>query len=530
MRDLDRDRGSPRHCACSRRSEQDLRRVILSPRKTDKSLMCSISRALISIAFLLASLQAQAVNDGFVTFWNGLKDGHFCYGKSPSPIRWKEPDCPSPKNKAGTPEAGAKPMSRVFQQVVLEESAKLQILKNNCLIEQLKAFQKPEHQAAFDTWSMRVMHNWMGQKKMNQILQYCSHIQYEFFADDFGGLSKADFTNRFVAPAWRSSLQDPGFINKWKPYCTNSKLMAQIQEAVGLFPAGVPVISSQMPLSEMEIFRGNIQNLKTGKPISDQDILDVDLRKDSGQFALTNVDGFQNKMKARFSKLITEKEKVNKQLAAYLESSTAQKKDFQYMLKDESSLDEGLQDYLFDEGTILDTLATHRALADGTDDFDRASVCMIGSYEHSFTGEVIEMVGSGGGAAGAIYKLTKGAVTGARVAMTAMNAGKKSLAAGFAITSIGPTLSQIKLQCLGQGTADTRAIRKGKIKADSSPDAVLPTTNFKLRPSGIPRSEAPSCAQLPSRDFLLRGGGSCIQETLFNILPMEISLPLILSK
>lgn len=474
-----------------------------------------------------------AENSLFASIYNQIKNDRKCGQVTKSDLKNAGFTC---ENRNPTDINNFLPWA-IFEWNVFQLGAASQIDKNNCLNEQMTALFNDEQ--LLRTWFSQLTAAWMGMKKSNLILMQC-HSKVKKRP------SRGDVMNTGLKKT--SKIGDNSLGDEWDAICSDSQKISALKAASSLFPYALPVVSDPGFFEIMEKNRKMIVNRKTGKPISDEDLLKADLQ-DLSFMKLIIDTKFVSEMKESLSNLYSERSSITKQI---MES----KRNGSYELSDE------LKEYIFEDETVYQVLSEQNLI--GTDysdldktkpekpnfeasserkqttyqekqiaDFNKVPVsngafCILAKYEPTLTGELIDFAATSVIAGGIIFKSLKGIKY--LEGLSTLKQIGKSTGFGFALNSYPMMAKQVYNSCGGNDAHTSKKVVSASktevlasIQGSNLPSEVgYGTWNLELDPK-----LTPSCKKTENKNLMLnkKYKSNCFLDSLLALSPLKISLP-----
>lgn len=303
----------------------------------------------------------------------------------------------------------------MFDWSVFNLASERQIQKNKCISERIDALMKDE--ALLSAWNAQLIAAWLGMKKADLMLKKCRFKLYDKDSENQSENQKIarksrgqPITKLLNKTKVEISRSDQKLDQELKDVCTNDKAVAALEGVRKLFQLSLPVFSDQAFFNILEKNRKAIINKTTGKPLTDNELLHMDLQN------LTTIGfdpaghketaKFPFELKSRLSSFSTERIKMAEELARIRQDPNAE-------------LDSEMKTYIYDDDTVYETLMTNKLLkasyvglsTEKKEDISNAAFCLLAKYESTFVGETLDYViklAAFGGTAGLIVKSVKG--------------------------------------------------------------------------------------------------------------------------
>jgi hypothetical protein len=475
-----------------------------------------------TLFFIFQPCVSLAENSFFASAYNQVRNGRTCGQVTRSDLK-----------KAGFTCGFGNPIDEIsissweiFEWNVFQLGAESQIDKNDCLTEQITALMKDEK--LLKTWFSQLTAAWMGMKKSELILEKCQ-------SEVTKRASPENIRQYGYKKAYEMSNNPLG--KEWDAMCFDNDKINALKAARSLFPFALPVVSNPEFFKIMEKHRKMIVNKKTGKPLTDEELLKADLQ-DLSFMKLKLETNFENDMKDSLSKLSSERTSITKQIK---DSKT----DGSYRLSD------NIKDYIFQDETIYQTLSEKNLMAAdyagldktksddpkiGIEDPSKVPVsngafCILAKYEPTLTGEIIDFAATSVIAGGVIFKALKG--TKYLADLSKAGQVKKSLGYGLALNGYPMMAKQVFNSCGGNDAHTAKKVVSASksevlasIQASNLPSEVgYGTWNLEVDPK-----QTPSCKKAEDKNLMLnkKYKSNCFLDSLLAVSPLKISLPVIL--
>jgi hypothetical protein len=320
---------------------------------------------------------AQSKNSLFVNSYNEFTKNRKCQKVSKNELAQIIPKCQLDK-----PRSSFESNYDVFESAVFNESARKQIIKNNCMIEQAKDLL--DNHIKFAEWKNELLSSWLRWKKSKLILEKCITLNKQIGRN--GKISSYSF------PGYRGPPleKDKELIN----ICVNS--IDQVKQYDAIFSATIPYLSGPNYFEVIDEHRNVFINPQTGKPLSNNDLLYMNLRDlEKVNINLNDKESvlISNALKQEVSLKGVERQKSNSEL----EKNKDQNNNF---FPDEES-----KDFLFKQGTVQETLYQYDISP--IQKASNASKCLLNKYEENASGELLEFFLTSLISGGIIFKTIK---------------------------------------------------------------------------------------------------------------------------
>ncbi len=312
---------------------------------------------LVFFIFYALSRPAWAENNIFIRTYSGIANNRLCKLVTENDVKSINSNC---KYSSNNPFITSE---QIYEWTIFQMSAKHQLKKNQCIEERTNILLKSDE--LMDQWTNALAVSWLGLKKTQLILERCEQISLQ-------GRMLPFYTKR------------PSIDPKWLEICDNESTRASLDTAKNIFQFSLPINSSPEFFEVFEKHRSTLISKKTGKPLTDFEILNSDLSNTS--FIETNPNGIRalkNDIKQKFLTLTDERKKMSAKINNSLDTKT-----------NTYDLDFATRDYLFDDDTVMETLEKAgqlKASPGQPTEFATGAKCIVNHYEHSVGGEFAEL-------------------------------------------------------------------------------------------------------------------------------------------
>jgi hypothetical protein len=269
---------------------------------------------------------------------------------------------------------------KVFKRALFNFAADKQLQKNNCMKDLLSDVEKKENA---DEWALSLMTSWLGVRKSELLLQSCKSLVGN-------KIEPADRKRYGARRAYEMALKRTP--NPTEPVdeetlnlCLDQGKLKSLENAAAAFRFSLPVINHPDFYKWMEKNRNKIISKNTGKPLSDAELLEMDLNDTSNLKLLLNTEDYDT-FNASFRSLKKQREAVSQELENYKNGE----------IKD---LSQSTKDFIYEDGTLAQSLVAYGALNNESDSLNSKAaseiptvgVCMLSQYETTLGGTVTEM-------------------------------------------------------------------------------------------------------------------------------------------
>ncbi|MEK6628064.1 MAG: hypothetical protein AABY53_05515 [Bdellovibrionota bacterium] len=392
----------------------------------------------------------------------------------------------------------------IFEWSVFQSSAELQLRKNLCIEQRTTEIMKSDD--LYSEWFKRLTFSWLGQRKAQLMVSHCAKIKYNT-NERLGARLNAEFTPR-------ASID-----KKWLDICENEEKLDQIAAADGIFQYSLPAISGSEFFDIMKDNREVIRNKKTGKAITDQEILETDFSGDINKLfylSASRKDQIKKKIKESIAGLVNERKAMNTRLEGNKNKRTGN-----------IYLSDADKDYIFDDDTVNEYLLNSGHIPNehtGKGRLSTGAKCILNRYESNFGAELAEML---------LFSLSYGVGNLKNVKLEQFikmkNFGKMLLMGSFPAGLFIGLQETIKV-CSSDKYTNTKIIdqAKGQTKALETGDKLPKDFAYTAYDIDIPEEKTPACQGLPKNviinDFKR---SNCLTNALLSLGPMQLALPVL---
>ncbi len=418
----------------------------------------------------------------------------------------------------------------ILDKLVFEEAATRQVQKDKCISEAIEAIRhNPEN---LTHWKASVTMGWLRLKKAQLMRTTCRRLFWNY-------LPREDQLKYGLSGSYERArhARNP-LVDAWKGVCLNETVAAALASAEDLMLQSLPVVSSNEIFDVFEKHRDSIVTKATGNPLSDQEILNMDLSDLKHHPISVHGPGLDKGLDEFLSNYSAQR----RGMAESIDKTKAEKGNLQ-------SLDSDTRDYLYRDGTVARVLLDRGLMKEdekGNPELSTGAVCILSWNESSLTGDLLDaspafLIPAGvvfkilgtalpagltvtfGGAAAAVYKK-----------LSLFERLKKSVSAGL-LTGVGyDAVKQIRKSCFSSAAQAARMSDMNAHDLDTSLKGVLLPGDFMFRIDSMAfrPSEVPSCTktneqgQKVSPDLLAKPGeqGSCWSQVLTLAFPWQLAL------
>lgn len=392
----------------------------------------------------------------------------------------------------------------VFEWGAFQLAADEQILKNQCAVEKIAELKA--NPQLWETWKSMLALAWLGLKKSELILQTCANsvLKQVQSPSMLRQKDKSKSKNEAVGALFTGESEGD---KKWLSICEDEERMAALKASRTLFQYSVPGFSSPEFFRLFGDHMGKLKNNQTQAPLTDADILAMDFRKDLDKLELEINPQLDSQILSTLESLGNERQKIKQQIE---KSKTA--KGYE--------LDEEIQDYLFQDGTVTQALAKR-----GFSNSGNNAYCLHVDYSPTLAGELLDIAGTSAFAAGFIYKVAKGSKY-----MLGLSKGekiKKSFVWGIDFVGYPMLLHDLKESCpipfLGNEAARSTKIDpvgKDELMTVSKASKLPEEINYKRWNLKFDIEKTPTCKKVGEQNYILSdnmSNASCVMMSLLAI-------------
>lgn len=431
------------------------------------------------------------------------------------------------------------------QATVLQKAVFLQKNRDNCFVHLFNWVSTSMDAKAPTAEGKNFMYQhvqaWLYQRKLGLINEKCESI-YSAYSNTFiqTNRSEKDWVQAFdhqtyardgsPRPAWKNYFKSEKERNDWFKICSNESTLRLMQQTHDLFYEAVGGLSDHNLVGFMNSQANHVIDMRTNKPITDERILNMDLR-DVSSISLEENLILQNlaaKFKSGYRSIVEQKRNRIAEIDAIIgqQKQGLRARDF----------GSELQGYLSDQGTFDDALfkSEQTRLNLMTGEYEPTStvgVCVKAQNHQTFQGELIEM-GAGALVGGGVF------VAGAKVLgyIKKLKSARTLYAAtvGATVGQLPSDLSYILSSCVREdnnriapnlGRSSTFDSASAQFDSTGVPDDVRPR-KFAFNPM-LDAELQKHCSQEDAHFVRQKlNYSSCVGAALEAYLPLSISIPL----
>lgn len=452
--------------------------------------------------------------------WNQIRAGQFCGQVQDKDVDESGLNCGGHKNSAA--EAGID-ANQLLHNLVFAEAAKKQLKDDRCTLQALEKILGERRRPA---WTGAAVSNWLGLRRSELELTQCLILFPETFDSHDRRHVSLERTYLRGQPDLVKRRQDLSTekLKEWKTKCT-PRTYRILHSAQRLFAHALPVISSPEALALVEENRESIVLAATGKPLTDKDILNMDLRDLSGIRVKSGQ--LQDAVGEFLNDTLSGRAYALKEIENAEKKGTVQ------------SLDSDIRNYIYEQGTVTQILDERKMIEmDGSGRIKKTTPganCILAWYEPTMAGELIDfsLTSWFGGSVGLkVAKYFDKTKVGKKVveAASASKWGKTKAIAGLGMGAVAARDFMVGgyRQCLSRMGKTPRLKDMAKTDKDILVESIDLPEQYGYEQSKIvfDEDEVPAC----ERD---KGGNLAINELyrahcmaeILNIMPPYISLP-----
>ncbi len=450
-------------------------------------------------------VEAQAENKFFLKLYTGIVNARFCGLVQSEDLKGLPHVCEYPLFAFN---------EELFEWSIFQTSAERQLKKNLCIRQKMDAIL--DSKKLTELFIFKLIYAWLGKKKGELITAKCDELDYNS-NPRLGARININFEPttdaRSADPKQRERVSEKiKSLEPWVKLCSDSNAMAAIRVATKIHQYALPKLSMPELFAVMDEVRSVLVSKKTGKPVSDLEILNQDLSKlDAFEVKRDQYPKMKEKFQKIFDKLGQERQAANKHL---LEQKRLGKNYF--------DLDEGTRDYLVEDGTVREVLEkagklqTHRLSGEDIN-MTTGAKCLLNHYEQTSTGEIVE---------GIVYSAMLGGVI-----SQFLKVGKiPALLNSVAIVAVLQGLRETIKTCSADEYLHTKLMGQCKDETAVFDQSRNLPKDFGFKPTGftIPSKDIPACKGLDQNSIV---GGferfGCITNSILSFAPMKLALPIL---
>lgn len=235
-----------------------------------------------------------------------------------------------------------------MEKLVFQEAARKQVLIDSCLAESFDSVRQDQNLR--DQYTASVALSWLGLKKAQIIRNRCKSFFNTFVPkktamtrENFQFLSK-QFEKKPVLSlmGFQATMSDLKLI----PHCLNWELHLSIQMAESIYTQSLPLHGSMEPFKFLEENRKFITSKVTQKPVTDDELLNLDLSQADKKLNI-NFEGLAEPANKLLLALKNERDGVAGELKSGLKKG---------------QLNSGVKDYLAESGVVKEVMIEHKMI------------------------------------------------------------------------------------------------------------------------------------------------------------------------
>jgi hypothetical protein len=332
-----------------------------------------VTLALFILLLSFSPLKTNAENSYFVSAWNQVKSNNFCGNVQMDSLKGS-----GVCDRGTSPEDYKRSASRLFEDFAFKNAAPIEVAKNKCQMEKLKVI--TGNGRLRDTWTKTLLQVWLMQKKAKLVLAECKNkffnkidpIQAKQLSPKKAYLEKVKKEIE-IYPERAKDIRSAN--DKYLNICFDPKAIAAMKNVEAIAESSVPGISSARLFKMVDNNQNLIKNSKTGKPLTDSDLLNNDL-SDLSFLDFNNCSPLFDKIDKYNKDIYNEKAEINKKLTS------------------KKPLDDDLKEMLFKSGSVTDALERNNLLVDSTGRPNPGAVCLVNRYEPNILADTAEFAGT----------------------------------------------------------------------------------------------------------------------------------------
>ena len=401
----------------------------------------------------------------------------------------------------------------LIHKMVFEDAALKQLESDECMAQVLGKLQTDEKKRK--SWVGNATEAWLVYKKVKLIRNQCLVI---------------DHREAMGKPIDSSELE------KWKVHCDNPTAYNAMWNAEKLFSFALPILSDEKVYEKIEDNRAFVTSSATGKPITDEEILAMDMRSFKGK--VTFQPGMSKSLLPIVDEALKERGEAIKKLSDARAAGTLQ------------DLDRDVRNYLYEMGAVKEVMVDKGIVKidkDGTiKETSYGANCIFAWYDPTIVGELLDIVtlsAVGAGPASKAVKFVAPALKAAgkipyvgpyiaKLATPLSTFGASKMAMGMFVGTAGDATKQVFKNCFGD-LKDTKRLKDNtdEVKKNSVEINALPLLEGEYYGYGMTfkPAEVPACKNHnEKRNFALNADfhTNCVKEALMSVLPIQYSLML----
>lgn len=478
-------------------------------------------------------LWAEAVNAQnslFVSAYNQVAHGRLCGEVGENDLKAAGIDC----DIKNSPQHFHSTSSAILEWSVFQQGAENQIEKNNCIEEKIEWLLNSKNQQDFDAWISIAAVAWAGMKRSQLFLKMCTHPSLL----NMKPVSKQQLSNK-LAFEDRFKNKVPGTVGRRsKPkdqaqeltqlleFCSDETQISILKSADTLFPYMVPIVSDPEFFKIIEKHRKFLVDPKSGKPMTDSDLMRANL-SDPNSFEVLLEEPLEQELRKSMEKLAQDRAAITKDL-----KNSKSKSGY-----DLSSAQKG---FIFKDETIYSTMMSQGLLPESfkgglgsPSEVSAGAFCILARYEPNAGAELAQMAVETALYGGALFKVFKAAN------ILANGRAQKALLYGLGVQGMTEVANAISKVCPAPVVGDlahrakktNSRSRTGDIPPDALVAAEMPKAmGFKIWKFDLDDQQTPSCKKQEDKNHIVKSpeGTSCLMEALLSVAPIATLPPLLL--
>ncbi len=479
---------------------------------------------------ILMGFQTIANNDPIVTRWNETRDGEFCSSVLYSSLQSVSPCEKFPEGMLL--DRGQKnslyllTSQDAFESLFFRKAGEIQSLKNNCLIDQLQLMenriksgdQKDLHQLTLRWLQFRkiLISQDKCESKIRGPLRLSPDTTTEKAFEVFLQAKKK------VSEAGRSlsSLESlsEDFINQ----CLDHDRFKALMSADQVLLLTLPILQAQSALELIERHRAELILAQTGKPVTDQDIFNLDFSAVPAH-SPGNSSG-KGKAPIVFSKPFVEDFK------GFIGGTILSRQKIEKRIQDEivgpakiSTRNEELRDFIFNDGTAGAAAVELNLLE------NPGYKCVLARYQSSALGELLSTTTVTVGGTALVKVLTKipKALSVARFLRLKLSPGRAGGLIAAGVTSYKSLEQTCLREVYSQRKLPSANLQLSETALENAAINLSPSMGLSQWPKKeIPKEISPACQKLHTSEFsqLKEAQLSCLQDFAVNTTPWNLGV------
>jgi len=411
----------------------------------------------------------------------------------------------------------------IYEWSIFQEASHAQLDKNKCLAEKISALQK--NKQLLNAWYSQLVALWLGNKKAKLILNICQ-------SEVLSRVDKANVKRYGLKNAYEKTINQSSFkSNKklpssWIDVCTDEDQISALKSSQDLFMYSLSVISHSDFFKSIDQYRHSIIDDRTGKPLTDANLLKTDLSDLS--FLQINLDPkLDHAITSKMKKLRSERLEINTKLINSQRDGVFTFREFP---------DDGLKEYMYNDETVFQVLASKSEIgSDQKTAISNGAYCILAKYEPTLTGEILNFAVEAFFWEKAIARNLIGLpklLNKTPRLKTVTKPIQNCLTSGFGLAGCPMVAEQIYNSCVNKPFKSFKVKNKSQQEIAHSINAANLPQTVKLEKWNLifDPKETPSCQNIKEKNYAINEDlkSDCFIDALLSVAPLKVSLPVLI--